>query len=211
VQLTGASASGYNTDPAFSPDGSKIAWVRSDGIWIMHADSTGEEWFADGEHPAWSPDGKRLAFVRADRKEDDSEIFKKALGAARAKRVTDNRVGFEAGPAWSPYGSRIAFSHSQGGYDGCLPCVGPSDIFSVRPDGTRRWRITDLPDAEGVDAYAPNWSPDGERLVFGAYHYGRLEQGSIETVRADGTGQQTVFAPDGRYALSPPSPPTAPG
>jgi Tol biopolymer transport system component len=115
VQLTGASASGYNTDPAFSPDGSKIAWVRSDGIWIMHADSTGEEWFADGEHPAWSPDGKRLAFVRADRKEADSEIFKKALGAARAKRVTDNRVGFEAGPAWSPYGSRIAFSHSQGG------------------------------------------------------------------------------------------------
>jgi hypothetical protein len=73
----GTDASG-STSPAWSPDGSRIAFassgaaVREDPeaieIYVMAADGTGErrltaDRVADGM-PAWSPDGRRIAFAR---------------------------------------------------------------------------------------------------------------------------------------------------
>ena len=56
-----------DTDPAYSPDGSKIAFTRSNDIWVMNADGSGPRNLTDhpaqDTSPAWSPDGKRLAFV----------------------------------------------------------------------------------------------------------------------------------------------------
>ncbi len=65
---------GSNTDPQFSPDGSRIAFVSSRGdhafIGVYANDSTPIVWLAPSADrdwsPRWSPDGTRLVFARRD-------------------------------------------------------------------------------------------------------------------------------------------------
>ena len=60
-----------NAHPTWSPDGSMIAFSRSNlgmgvgGIWIMNADGSGSMQLTTGvvdDFPAWSPDGAKIAF-----------------------------------------------------------------------------------------------------------------------------------------------------
>ena len=55
------------SDPQWSPDGRRIAYVRDDEIWVMESDGsrvtrvTGAP--GGGRQPRWSPDGRRIAFI----------------------------------------------------------------------------------------------------------------------------------------------------
>src|SRR5215210_1535775 len=62
-----------DVDPAFSPDGSKIAFARfiadrNFDLFVMNADGTGERQItsttASERFPSWSPDGKNLVYRR---------------------------------------------------------------------------------------------------------------------------------------------------
>jgi len=51
--------------PDVSPDGSKLAFARGDGVYVMQIGrGKPKRIVRDGEHPEWSPDGRYLAFVR---------------------------------------------------------------------------------------------------------------------------------------------------
>ncbi|MCA1621144.1 MAG: hypothetical protein LC795_17925 [Acidobacteria bacterium] len=72
----------YGTDPAFSPDGTKIVYHCGDNdqnnaICVMNADGTDIQAITDNTHddfePAWSPDGAKIAFTR--REPGGSRIF----------------------------------------------------------------------------------------------------------------------------------------
>jgi dipeptidyl aminopeptidase/acylaminoacyl peptidase len=67
VKLTGSQG---GDEPAWSPNGTQVAFVRTDGIWVMNADgsqprrirhvpSTDDQW------PVWSPDGRLISFLEA--------------------------------------------------------------------------------------------------------------------------------------------------
>jgi TolB protein len=55
------------------------------------------------------------------------------------------------------------------------------DVWTSKPDGSDRRRVTDTP---GLD-FDPSWSPDGRRIAFRTHRTGDEE---IFVVRADGTG-----------------------
>jgi Tol biopolymer transport system component len=71
TQLTGNLRGAGDTDPAWAPDGSRLAFTSdrmgSQDIWLVHADGTGLVQVTYGgsseTHPAFSPNGRQIAYV----------------------------------------------------------------------------------------------------------------------------------------------------
>ena len=135
--------------PAWSPDGSKIAFTR-DGIYVMNAtDGSGLVHLStsgnDGA-PAWSPDGSKIAFSST--RDGNHEIYvMNATDGSGLVRLTNDAL-WDDHPAWSPDGSKIAFSKY-------------SAIYVMNAtDGSGLVRLTTGWDDD------PAWSPDGSQIAF---------------------------------------------
>lgn len=114
--------------PAYSPDGSKIAFVKGNGetsdIFVMNYDGSNKTKLTNGGYnvaPSFSPDGKRIAYVRD---EDGFHIFimdDNGMNKTRLNLGTDaHQISGEYYPVWSPDGSKIIFcgtSSTSGGDD----------------------------------------------------------------------------------------------
>ena len=146
-------------DPAWSPDGKRLAVVVLDRIWTMQPDGReGSELTkapAVEREPAWSPDGKRIAFA-ADRGDGfDLYIVNSHGGVPERVAVLD---GDERWPSWTPDG-RIVFAYRASE-------TTQWDLFLVDPDASidkrSPLRLTQSPD----DEVQPRVSPDGRRLAF---------------------------------------------
>lgn len=160
----------------FSPDGGRLAWVRSlanevaviaimdmaTGA-VIELDSTAGK----GAPPAWSPDGGRLAFAGYVVDADGSNL----------RQVVPAEL-FARDAQWSPDGSTIAFTSERdtiaepGVFDNSQRL---NDIFIVRPDGTGLQRLTTdtlgpLGTVEAGDfgAAFPTWTRDGH-ITFSRY------------------------------------------
>src|SRR5262245_6311456 len=128
--------------PAWSPDGTKIAFTRYEGassgeIWVMEADGSNQVNLtndpADDQSPAWSPDGTRIAFSRYGDNGTDVYVMN-ADGSNQVNLTSGSLAGGE--PAWSPDGTKIAFTS-----------VSDSDleIYVMDSDGGNPMDITNDP------------------------------------------------------------------
>jgi hypothetical protein len=89
---------GEGTDPAWSPDGSTIAYAsRSGGVVVTSTDGSTNRQVVRGAHPAWSPDARLLAYDRG------GLVF-----AANADGSSEVGISPGTRPVWSPDGSWIA-------------------------------------------------------------------------------------------------------
>jgi Tol biopolymer transport system component len=205
AQLTNSTEN--SSEPAWSPDGSRIAFVRGQSIWVMNADGGGAGQILASDapgfplDPAWSPDGSRIVFVREDCISDPQFDCSSTLHIANADGTGETEVSIGGlsplSPAWSPDGGSIAFT----GYTGDLTFILGDDLYTVAPDGTGRTQLTHT-NSDTVVVDFPNWSPDGARLLFT-----RLgdESLGIRTINRDGSGETSVSSavPRGGVAWSP--------
>ncbi len=171
---------GSDRTPAWSPDGTKIAFVRrldADGldyVWTMDANGANATQLGLGEWPAWSPSGTEIVFVVVDRPAGElptSAIWTMHANGTGRTLVTDHQDARI--PVWSPDGSRIAYGiDAAGGLSG--------EIRTIKPDGT-----ADLHLHTTTLVPAPDWSPDALRLAF-ADHAKGGRVGDVLTMPATG-------------------------
>jgi Tol biopolymer transport system component len=170
--------------PALSPDGSSVAYGRSDGkIWISRLDGSGARAVTVGWSPAWTADGTTLYFVRGHGDGFNGvcgSIFSVPASGGAVRQITRKTGHSHLDPAPSPDGTRIAFSD----WDLCQGGVSSPRLRVVNTAGKT---TSDLAKLRGNGFYPdpehamPAWSPDGSCL---AYRGG----GGLAVANRDGTG-----------------------
>ena len=160
--------------PAWSPDGTKLAFTRpgkggGEDVFIMNANGRAQRNLTrsspDDANPDWAPDGSRVAYDVG-----GTQIFASRADGTAMQRLLPG--GFA--PSWSPNGLQVAYTQN----------VEPSnsEIFVANADGTGMQNLTN---ATGYDDDGAAWSPDGTKIAFTRFIG---SAGEIFVMNADGSG-----------------------
>jgi Tol biopolymer transport system component len=187
-------------EPAFSPDGKKIAYVKEGRLWVIPASGGTPVLCSDqpgsGRGPVWSPDGKMIAFNHEPGEDNESnEIWivpvsedGKAAAAPTKIKLPLSTYDFLAG--WTS-DNKIGLN---------LQNPPHRAIYTVPASGGNAVQVT-----PAGWPFHPRWSPDGKRIFFRCDGIASVpsEGGEISIGPLDADSKISEASPGGGNAVSP--------
>jgi len=134
-----------DVSPIWSPDGHQIAFIGSDGLYVIDSDGASLRHLVENRwitSAAWSPDGQRLAFGECQHKQPGRFSLVDNDGK-NLVTLTDepglmSAYPMSVYPIWSPNGLQLAYASSKG------DCDTPAD-------STLRLKVLDIPSGTSRD------------------------------------------------------------
>jgi TolB protein len=198
--------------PAWSPDGSKVAFRRlSNGnfdVYVVNADGSGLQRLTTASsvesYPAWTPDGKQIVF--ASNRNDPNpttctnieactyNIFLMHADGSHVRQLSSGSAS-DIAPAVAPDGNTIAFMSNRGGAEA---------VWTMTINGTAIHQLTPA----SMQAGDPDWSPDGTKIVFANNECGPCANSDLfvmdkhgknvtQLTRSFGNNGEPRWSPDG--------------
>ena len=186
--------------PAWSPDGSRLAYVSFEAkkpVIYVHSLASGSRHVAanfkgSNSAPAWSPDGRKLAVVLT--KDGASQLYSLNADGSGAVRLASS-AGIDTEPFFSPDGQFIYFTSDRGG---------SPQAYRISSGGGSAQRIT----FEGSYNVTPRLSPDGKSMAYVTRNGGRFQLALMDLatrqtqILTDSDKDESPsFAPNGRMIL----------
>ena len=196
VGFPAGTTGGANQSPAWSSDGSKIAFSSSRSgdpeIWIADAGGGNlhkvTSFRGPDVAPTWNPrTNAQLAWVSG--RTGLPQIYTMDQDGANVERLTDG--GYAISPSWAPNGQFLTFSWNRK-YGPGAP--GGQDIY-VMDISSRPLRWLQLTHDSGSNDF-PCWAPDGRHIVFERKMGGHTD---IWSMLADGTQQRQLTKTGNNY------------
>jgi TolB protein len=174
--------------PAWSPDGTKIAFERTDHgddtgcyrMFVIDVDGSNEKPLYSGCWnfiESWSPDGSWIAYNCRGFSDDFPDICVIRPDGSESTNLTNTRDLIEGGVDWKPNGKKIVFERE-------------GDIWKMSPDGSHKDRLTFSQTFSG--GRNPLWSPNGREIIF---FRGSLGSQDLWKMNPDGSNKTDIPDP----------------
>jgi Tol biopolymer transport system component len=197
-----------DVEPAFSPDGTVIAFARGGDLFTVRPDGSGQRRLTSGSEidsrPILAANGRYVVFERRAGEGSPADLYTVAIGGANVQQLTSG-AGDDHEAAISPDGRGIVFVRSLAGPAGSVN----EDLFSIRPSGAGLARLTTT---ARIDEFAPRYfaggilfsrGDDSETPAAYADVYTMKRNGRTVRPQVKGVGSAYVedVSPDGRTLL----------